>query len=102
MKRLGDLVNVAVSQKAVLRAARAQAVSRQWSDVVGELLASKSSPDRYENGVLFIQATSATWAQEIRMQEDTIVTRLNQLASEPGLFREIRVGTGPMKRDLME
>ena len=102
MKRLGDLMGATLGHKEVLRAARAQTVSRQWADIVGSLLASKSTPDRFESGVLFIQAINSTWAQEIRMQEETIVERLNEKAQEPGLFREIRVSTGPTKRELME
>lgn len=101
MKRLSDLIVTTVPQKEILRAARAQAVTRQWTDVVGEFLAEKTSPDRYERGTLWIQASSSVWAQEIRMREDTIVARLNDLAGERGLFEGIRVGTGPKRRDLV-
>ena len=102
MKRLSDIIHVAVDQKEVLRAARAQAVSRQWVEVVGELLATKTSPDRFERGTLWVNASSTTWAQELRMREETVLQRLNELARERGLFTEIRVGIGPSRRDLME
>lgn len=102
MKRLGDIINIAVDQKEILRAARAQAVSRQWIDVVGELLATKTSPDRFERGTLWVCATSTTWAQELRMREETVLQRLNELSNEKALFTEIRVGVGPRRRDLMD
>lgn len=101
MKQLSDILAATVSQKEILRAARAQSVSRRWSEVVGDFLAQKTSPDRFEKGTLWVQASSSCWAQELRMREDTVLARLNELAGERGLFEEIRVGTGPKRRELV-
>lgn len=90
-----------VEQKEILRSARAQSLFKQWPQVVGETLAAKTTPDRYERGTLWICATSSTWAQELRMQEETVLQRMNSLADERGLFREIRVGIRPNHRDLL-
>lgn len=101
MKKLSDVINAAIDQKEILVAARAQRVAKQWPEAVGEMLASKSSPDRYERGTLWVCATSTTWAQELRMREETILANLNELAGETGLFKELRVGVGPRRKDLM-
>lgn len=102
MKKLADIINVAVDQKEILRAARAQALFKRWAEVVGDILSQKTTPDRFERGTLWVVAKSSTWAQELRMREDLVLSRMNDIAGEPGLFKEMRVGTGPRRRDLME
>lgn len=98
MKKLSDLVPLAVPQTEVLKAARAQAALRDWEAVVGPMLASKTIPDRYERGVVWVTAQSSSWAQELRMNSDLILGRLNSLLGEPGLFVQIRVGTQQRRR----
>lgn len=82
----------ALGRPEVLRTARAQIAMHRWGEVVGEALAEKSFPDRYEKGTLWVVASGSAWAQEIRLRKEDIVRRLNEVASEPGLFREVRVG----------
>ncbi|MBS1713612.1 MAG: DUF721 domain-containing protein [Armatimonadetes bacterium] len=101
MKRLSDILPSAVEQKDVLRAARAQSVFVRWKEAVGDVLAQKTVPDRYDHGILWVSADSATWAQELRMREETVLERLNELAAEPGLFRQVKVSLRPRFRDLM-
>ncbi|HRF59442.1 MAG TPA: DUF721 domain-containing protein [Fimbriimonadaceae bacterium] len=102
MKRLDDWMAQAVEQKEVLRAGRAQIVLKEWPGVVGELLAAKSTPERFERGTLWVAATGSAWAQELRFMQDTILERLNRLAGEPDLFLELRVGARTPRRDLSE
>lgn len=102
MKRLDDWMAQAVEQKEVLRAARAQVVLKEWPAVVGEILADKSTPERFEHGTLWVAVTGSAWAQELRFMQDKILDRLNRLAGEPDLFRELRVGTRTPRRDLSE
>lgn len=101
MKKLSDLMSSSIEQKEILRSARAQALFKEWPKVVGETLAAKTTPDRYEKGTLWICATSSTWAQELRMLEETVLQRMNNLSDDNHLFREIRVGIRPNHRDLL-
>ncbi len=101
MKRVADMLGSAVGQKQVLRAARAQALFGRWSEVVGETLAAKSTPDRFEDGTLWVVVKGAAWGQELRLREDLVLARLNDLAGEPGLFLEMRVAVGPKRRDML-
>lgn len=92
MKKVQGLLGGALGRPEVLKMARAQIAMRQWGEVVGEVLSSKSFPDRYEKGVLWVVASGSAWAQEIRLRKEEIVRRLNETASEPGLFNDVRVG----------
>jgi predicted nucleic acid-binding Zn ribbon protein len=97
MKKLNDMLAAAVGRPEVLRTARAQIAMQHWRDVVGDALAEKSFPDRYEKGTLWVVATGSAWAQEIRLRKEDIVRRLNETASEPGLFANVRVGVRPFR-----
>lgn len=101
MIKLSDLLSASVDQKEILRSARAQKVFKEWSEVVGPILEKKTSPDRFEKGTLWVCAESSIWAQELRMQEDVILERMNLIAGEGRLFRELRVGLRPKHRDLL-
>jgi predicted nucleic acid-binding Zn ribbon protein len=92
MKKVEGMLGAALGRPEVLKAARAQIAMRKWGEIVGEALADKSEPDRYEKGTLWVVASGSAWAQEIRLRKEDIVTRLNEAAAEPGLFRDVRVG----------
>jgi predicted nucleic acid-binding Zn ribbon protein len=90
MKRLSDVLGTVFADGDVPNAARANMVIRQWPTAVGEILGQHSIADRYDHGVLWVEASGSAWAQEIRMSQGAILERLNEMAGEQ-LFREIRV-----------
>ena len=87
---LGD----AIEQTDILRNARALNVLRDWGSIVGEDLAKRCAPDKFERGTLWIAAEGAAWAQEIRMIKGKIMQRINDAAHE-GLCQDVRVGERP-------
>jgi len=93
MRRLSEILAPSVVNEEVISAARAQRAMRDWPEAVGTLLAEKTTPDRYDHGVIWVTATGSAWAQEIRLRKDVILRRLDQIAGEPGLFKDLRVGT---------
>lgn len=95
MKRVDSLISNALGRPEILKAARAQTAMRNWPEAVGDALSTKAVPDRYENGTLWVVANGSAWSQEIRLRKEDIVRRLNELAGEPGLFTDLRVGTRP-------
>ncbi len=93
MKRISEVLVEAIEGKEVLRAARAQVVMKRWGEAVGATLASNSTPDNYDHGVLWIAASGSAWAHELRLRQETILSRLNEMADEPGLFEQLRIGS---------
>lgn len=96
MSRLRDLLPKAIDQTEALRAARAKAILRSWRDVVGPSLATRSWPDRYTRGTVWVAVTGSAWAQELRMMKEIILRRLDLKSSERGLFMDIRFGVRPL------
>lgn len=97
MKKIGNMLNDAIGREEILRAARAQRALHQWDEVVGKLLAGKSSPDRFDHGTLWVSVTGSAWAQELRMMKGLILERLAKLTGDPTLIRDVRFGTRPIE-----
>ncbi|MEN6444698.1 MAG: DUF721 domain-containing protein [Candidatus Cloacimonas sp.] len=53
-----------------------------WKEVVGELLASKSYPEKLENGVLFVAVQNNTWMQELILIKDEIISKYKSIYKE--------------------
>ena len=98
MNPIQNLLNSTVMPPEVLKAARAISVMRKWEQVVGKEMANRSWPERYDHGTLWIAVTGSAWAQELRMQKDEILSRLNTIADEPGLFLNARFGVRPLAK----
>lgn len=92
MKKLNRVLHEAIDREEIHRAARAQRVLRNWSEIVGPGLASKSIPDRYVRGTVWVAVAGSSWAQELRLMKDVILSRLRDLSREPDLFQTIRFG----------
>lgn len=93
MKKLTDLLPSALVGQEVIKAAKAQQVLRNWSEIVGGALATKISVVKYDHGTLIVEADGSAWAQEVQLHSETILARLNEAAEMPNLFKRIRVGS---------
>ena len=98
MNPIQNLLNSTVMPPEVLRAARAISTMKKWELVVGKEMAVRCWPERYDHGTVWVAVVGSAWAQELRMQKDEILNRLNTLAGEPGLFVALRFGVRPIKR----
>jgi predicted nucleic acid-binding Zn ribbon protein len=96
MKKVGHMLDPALGRKEVFRVAKAQKVLRDWAGIVGENLAARSFPDRYDHGTVWIAVEGSAWAQELRMQQDQILSRLRERAGDENLFRNLRFGVRPL------
>lgn len=92
MRRLDQLLGYSFEQKEIVRAAQAWQALKRWNEVVGEALAKKSWPDRYERGTVYVAVSGSAWAQELRMQKPTILKRLNDFVKDRGLITDVRFG----------
>jgi len=92
MRPLRNTLPDAVDRREILRDAAAHRAYRQWREVVGEGLAAKSWPDRYDKGTVWVAVAGSAWAQELRLMRDTILERLREIAGDRTLFTDVRFG----------
>ncbi len=90
MKELRDLLPKAVGRKSIVDAALAQAVLRDWDEIVGPLLAAHIQPDSFKGGVVWVTSEHSAFLQELIFHRATLIERLNARAERPGLFKDIR------------
>ncbi len=58
-----------------------EVVMDRWIDIVGPDAAGVSDPVKLTDGVLTVRVDDPVWASEFRWLENTIVTRVTELAS---------------------
>ena len=68
---------------------------RSWKQIAGPLLAGKSSPSRFRNGILTVHVPSASWAQELQLAKPLLLERIESVAGEKTV-RDIRFLVGPV------
>lgn len=90
MRPLDSILKSALPQREVLRQARANKTLRRWNEVVGETLATKSWPERYEQGTIHVCVQGSSWLLELSLRKEQILDKLAVLSGEPGLFKDLR------------
>ena len=61
-----------------------------WPDVVGKNISKISKATNVDKGVLFIKVESATWKQELYMQKNEIINKINKKIGSKAI-KEIRL-----------
>ena len=92
MKRIDRVLDFAFDQKEIVKAAQVGQALRRWDEIVGEDLARRSWPDRYEAGTVFVAASGSAWSQELRMKKTLILDRLAQMLGTRALVSDVRFG----------
>jgi len=64
-------------------------VLTSWERLVGEQIAKVTSPERFENGVLFIAVVSAPWRAELSLRRLEIKEKINARAGK-NIVKDIR------------
>ncbi len=96
MRRLERILPNALPQRSIIHAAEAWRALHRWPEAVGEPLAQRSWPDRFEKGTAWVAVQSSEWATELRMQKSVILARLREFAGGKDLIRDLRFGVRPL------
>jgi len=97
-----SLLAKAIGRNEVLERLEARQITKRWEEAVGEPLATKSTPEKFEHGVLTVVISSAPWAQELRLRKAELLARLNETAGK-NLFDDLRFTVRtPEKREPSE
>jgi hypothetical protein len=54
-------------------------IALSWREIVGDILAERSTPEKYEHHVLFVRVSNPTWMQELVLIKPQIISRMNDL-----------------------
>lgn len=62
----------------------------EWGRIVGEDVATHAEPDRLEDGILYVRASSTAWATQLRLMSADILRKI-AAAMGPGHVRRLKI-----------
>ena len=90
MKRLKQAIEEAIDSTGIKSALSQEAGVVLWGSVVGEAVSSVAKAERVESGTLIVKVETAVWRQELHMQKEEIINKINKKIGTRAI-REIRL-----------
>ena len=89
MKRFKDVIQKAIDRAGIKTALSQEKAVLLWGVVVGEVVSSVTKAERVDSGSLVVKVESPVWRQELHMQKDDIINKINKKIGTK-VIREIR------------
>ena len=89
MKHLKKAIEEAIDSAGIKSALSQEAAIVLWDSIVGEAVSSVTKAERVESGVLIVKVETAVWRQELHMQKEEIINKVNKKIGTRAI-REIR------------
>lgn len=93
--RISDLLEEVLSAQGLRSVTWMVRLSSAWPEIVGPLLAGKTSPVKLRNRVLTVLVHNHAWAQELQLRKPDLLERINGIL-EGGMALDIRFAVGPL------
>lgn len=93
LQPIGDVLFSVLQKKGMASKLQANALLKLWSQAVGPQIASKTKPDSFRNGTLFVLTVSSVWVQQLHFMKEEILKKLNELSGRT-VVKEIRFLAG--------
>ena len=78
MEQLKKVLEKTIESSGFKKAILQENAVSMWSDIVGKNISKISKADNVDNGILFIKVESAAWKQELYMQKNEIINKINK------------------------
>ena len=89
MKHLKKAIEEAIDSTGIKSALSQEAAVVLWGSIVGEAVSSVTKAERVESGTLIVKVETAVWRQELHMQKEEIINKVNKKIGTRAI-REIR------------
>ncbi|MDA8439140.1 MAG: DciA family protein [Propionibacterium sp.] len=89
---VGDLFDRLVSERGWSTQLTARALLERWPDLVGEVNASHSRVEAFEDRIVTVRCDSTTWAMSLRSLAPQLVAELNRRLGDGSVTRVVVVG----------
>lgn len=93
LQPLGEILFSVLKKKGMASKIEENTLFKLWPKAVGPQIASKTKPDSFKNGILFIKTVSSVWVQQLHFVKHDILDKLNKLAGKQTI-QEIRFLVG--------
>ena len=89
MQSLKKAIKEAVRETGIDKALKQESAVFLWKEIVGKTVSSVTEAKKVEKGVLLIKTQSPTWRQELYMQKEEILNKINKKIGSSAI-KEIR------------
>ena len=89
MKHLKKAIEEAIDGAGIKSALKQESAVLLWGEVVGEAVSAVTKAERVESGTLIVRVETSVWRQELHMQKEEIINKLNKKTGT-GAIGEIR------------
>ncbi len=79
---IGSVINSIVNRMGLSSKLKTSGIFNHWSEIVGEEIAKRSSPEKLARGILYISVSSSTWANELSLMSVQLIEKINAFAGE--------------------
>lgn len=90
---IGDVLFAVLKRKGMASKIEENILFKLWPKAVGPQIASKTKPDAFKNGILFVKTVSSVWVQQLHFVKQDILDKFNQLSGKQTV-KEIRFLVG--------
>ena len=77
-EKIGTVLTRTLKGLKIDRRVKEETTLLKWAEVVGERIASQSSPLRVKDSILFVRVENASWRNELVFLKGKIIKELNQ------------------------
>ena len=78
MKHIELILKKAIEKNGFNHYVNQQKAIDRWSEIVGKTISENTKATKMSNGVLYIETKNSTWRQELQLQKQDIVKKLNK------------------------
>lgn len=95
LQSIGEVLSSVLKRKGMNSKIEENALFKLWIKAVGPQIGTKTCPDHFRGGTLFVRTVSSVWVQELHFIKEEIRGKLNKLAGKE-IIREIHFLVGQM------
>ena len=89
MQHIGKALQVFIKNSGLEKVLDQQNIIDVWDEVVGEKISKNAKAKSIEYGVLKVETVSPTWRQELHLQKNDIIKKLNKKIQKK-IIKDIR------------
>ena len=89
MKHLKKVIERAISDAGIKYALDQETALGLWSVIVGNVVSKVTKVEKVDSGTMFIRVDSSVWRQELHMQKEELVNKINNKVGTKAI-RDIR------------
>ena len=90
MQDIKNVLNEALTRLGIDKGVKKSKPLIYWDRVVGKKIAAHTKAVRVRKDILFVEASSPVWAQELSLMKMKLITKINNLLDEENAVKDIR------------